>query len=392
MTVPSFRHATPALRTFCGDGALASLGRECDRLGLERVVILCGRSMSHQHADALADVESALASRLAGRFDRVAAHSPIPSVQAAATLLADVSADATVAVGGGSAIVTARAASIVLAEQRDIRELATSRGVDGRLVSPKLSAPKIASLVVPTTPTTAYAKAGSAVRDPETGDRLALYDPKSRAQSIFFDPKLALTAPSSLATGSALNTLSMAVEGLQSSTDDPLADALLAHALGIACEWLPRQVRDPADPEPRLRLMLAALLCGQGSDFAGGGLAQALSHAAGPRSNTSNGTVEAMLLPHTMRFNAPVVADRIANIARIIDLRAVPADATAESAVAGVGQVLREIGVPEHLRDVGVDQEALPEIVDHALDDWVLTQVPRPAGRDELLELLGEAW
>jgi hypothetical protein len=41
--------------------------------------------------------------------------------------------------------------------------------------------------------------------------------------------------------------------------------------------------------------MLAALLCGQGSDYVGGGLAQALSHAAGPRSSIANGVVEALL-------------------------------------------------------------------------------------------------
>jgi alcohol dehydrogenase class IV len=123
---------------------------------------------------------------------------------------------------------------------------------------------------------------------------------------------MALTAPVALAQASALNAFSMAVEGLQSDIEDPLAEALLTHALRMLAEWLPRLRSAPDDPEPRMRLMLAALLCGQGSDYVGGGLAQALSHAAGPRSSTSNGIVEALLLPYTMRYNAPVAGARLA--------------------------------------------------------------------------------
>lgn len=173
-------------------------------------------------------------------------------------------------------------------------------------ISPRLLAPKIPNWVVPTTPITAYAKAGSAVRDPDTGERLALFDPKTRAQGIFLDPAMALTAPAGLASAAALNAFAMAVESLQASPDDPLAEALLVHALRILVQWLPRLAAAPDDAEPRLRLMLAALLCGQGSDYVGGGLAQALSHAAGPRSSVANGVIETLLLPHTMRFNAPV--------------------------------------------------------------------------------------
>ena len=62
-----------------------------------------------------------------------------------------------------------------------MRDLCTTRGPDGRLSSPKLLAPKIPNWVVPSTPITAYAKAGTAVRDPDTDERLALFDPKTRA-------------------------------------------------------------------------------------------------------------------------------------------------------------------------------------------------------------------
>ena len=394
--VPQFQHATPAFRTFCGEDALAALPRELDRLGCNRAVIVCAPWV-HDYPHLMEALEAALGPRWAGCFDGVQEHSPVPAVEEARRSLEHARADAVIAVGGGSAIVTARAATILLAEKRDVRELCTRRQADGRLISPRLLASKIPNWVVPTTPITAYAKAGSAVRDPDPGERLALFDPKTRAQGIFLDPAMALTAPAGLVSAAALNAFAMAAESLQASPDDPLAEALLVHALRILVQWLPRLAAAPGDAEPRLRLMLAALLGGQGSDYVGGGLAQALSHAAGPRSSVANGVVEALLLPHTMRFNAPVTGAGLALIADALDNRSsadsTPAEITAEErAITAVERFLATLSVPARLRDAGVTQAALAEVADHAMDDWALTRVPRRVERPELDELLHAAW
>jgi alcohol dehydrogenase class IV len=388
---PRFQHVTPSFRTFCGENALAALPKELDRLGASRAVVVCAPWV-RDHPHVLAAIEKVLGARLAGCFDGVEDHSPVPAVEEARQSLERAAADAVIAVGGGSAIVTARAATILLAERRPVRDLCTRREPDGRLISPRLAAPKIPNWVVPTTPITAYAKAGSAVRDPNTGERLALFDPKTRAQGIFLDPALALTAPASLASSAALNAYAMAVESLQACPDDPLAEALLGHALRMLAQWLPRLHAAPGDAEPRLRLMLGALLCGQGSDYVGGGLAQALSHAAGPRSSVSNGVVEALLLPHTMRFNAPLTGPGLARVAETLDGR-FPDESTSDGqAIAAVEGFLAGLGIPARLRDVGLTRAALAEVADHTMDDWAITRAPRRVDRPALDELLDAAW
>ncbi len=381
------RHVTPAFRTFCGDDALAALPREFARVGAHRAVIVCIPAVV-QHTDAMQRLHQALGDRLVGQFEGVEEHSPLPSVEKARWFLAEHDADAVIAVGGGSSIVTARAATILLAEQRDIRQLCTHRDGTGRLVSPKLAAPKLPQWVVPSSPTTAYAKAGSAVRDPETGERLALYDPKSRAQGVMLDPVMALTAPPRLSWSAALNVFSMAVEGLLSRHVDPLADALLAHALRTVVTWLPRVAKEPEQAQPRLQLMLAALMSGQGSDHTGGGLAQALSHAVGPRSSAPNGVVEALLLPHGMRFAADVAGDRLAAIADYLGL----ADRSPDGVIAEIERLLAVFEAPTRLRDIGVDQESLDVAAEHALDDWAITSGPRVPNRQEVHQLLHDAW
>ncbi|MFE3828484.1 iron-containing alcohol dehydrogenase family protein [Streptomyces sp. NPDC059092] len=383
----NLRHTSPAYRTFCGDDALRALPRELARFGARRAVIVCGRAIT-RHPDALRDLHDALGDHLAGQFDGVTEHSPLPVVEQARRFLDEHRADAVVAVGGGSSVVTARAASILLAEKRDIRELCTRRGTDGRLISPKLTAPKIPQWVVPTTPTTAYAKAGSAVRDPVTGERLALYDPKTRAQGLVLDPALALTAPPSLVRSAALNVFAVAVEGLQSRHIDPLADAQLAHALRTVVTWLPRVRKEPDRAQHRLHLMLAALMSGQGSDHTGGGLAQALSHAIGPRSSAANGVVEALLVPHAMRFNAAAAGPRLTLLADLLNL----SDRSPAGTAAEVERLLTLFEVPTRLRDIGVPHDLLEEAADHAMEDWAVTTGPRVPSRDDIAELLANAW
>lgn len=386
-----FQHATPPFRTFSGEKALAALPKELDRLGRSRAVVVGGPWLAGFPAVARR-VEDALGPRLAGWFNDVEEHSPVPSVLAARDCLKALGADSVIAVGGGSSIVTARAATILLAESGDVKDLSTQRRPDGSLHSPRLEAAKIPNWVIPSTPITAYAKAGSAVRDPETGGRLALFDPKTRAQGVFFDPEVAGTAPLGLVTSAALNSFSMAIESLQAGADDPLADALLMHALRMLVEWMPRVRSEPNAPEPRLQLMAAALLCGQGSDYVGGGLAQAISHAAGPRSAVANGTVEAMLLPHTMQFSAPVTEPRMALIADILDPLGRGQGGEQDRAISGAKAMLVDLGLPQRLRDVAISRSAISAIVSHALEDWSITRVPRPVGPDDLTELLESAW
>jgi alcohol dehydrogenase class IV len=259
----NLRRITPAFRTFCGEHALDALPRELGRVGAQRAVVISVPPL-RDHPDAMSRLYAALGERLVGQFDGVVEHSPLPAVDQARQFLAAREADAVIAVGGGSSVVTARAATILHTEQRDIRELCTHRSADGKLVSPKLAKPKLPLWVVPTTPTTAYAKAGAAVRDPGTGERL----------------------------------------------------------------------------------------------------------------------------PHAMRFNADVIGHRAATLAAVLG-----------SDTSGSAGVIEEIerlsvtfGVPTRLRDIGVTDNALVEAADHAMDDWAITAGPRVPDREDVLELLTEAW
>ena len=387
----SFRHLTPPLRLFHGPDSLGMLGRELERVNSRRAVVFCGASLGREGSP-LDVVRAALGERCAGVFTNVQAHSPLPEVEAAAQALKRLEADAVVAVGGGSAIVTARAASILVAENGDARSLCTSRDPSGELKSPRLLAAKLPQLVVPTTPTTATVKAGSAVLDPVDGRRLALFDPKTRAQAVFIHPELIATPPRALVVSAGLNTLAMAVEGLMSGSGDPISDALLMHAMRLLASHLPTAARSDELPV-RADLMLASVMCGHGTDYTGAGIAIPLGHAISARFHIDNGLTNAIVLPCVLRFNASAASAGLEKLAAALGLTRSNGEPLIAMVVHAIEAIYDELGIPRRLRDVGVTRESLFDLAAVSMEDWFVRDNPRPVrGVSELQQVLEEAW
>jgi alcohol dehydrogenase class IV len=386
----SFTHIIPALRLFSGPDSLHQLYRELERIKSRRAVVMCGASMARSAELQL--ITTAMAERCAGVFSGVRAHSPVPVVEAAAQELQRLDADAVIAVGGGSAIVTARAASILMAEGRDAKTLCTTRDENGRLHSPKLVAPKLPQLIVPTTPTTAMVKAGSAVFDPVNIERLALFDPKTRAQAIFIHPQVILSAPRELIVSASLNTLVMSIEGLIARSGDPIADGLLMHALRLLAQHLPAAAQTD-DAAARSELMIAAVMCGQGSDYSGAGITTVLGHTIGARHELDNGIANAIMLAHVLRFNAGFADAGMQKVATALGLPTLQGEALVSAVINTVQKLFASLGVPPRLRDAGIPQAALPGFASAAMGDWFLSANPRAVtDASDLQQVLEAAW
>ncbi len=387
----SYQHVTPPLRIFSGENSLASLERELQRLGIERAVLFCGATLG-QPGSPVDLIRSALGNRLAAVFTGVKAHSPVPAVEVATQALREVDADGAIAVGGGSAIVTARGASILLAEGREPADLSTRQDANGKMTSPRLEAPKIPQIIIPTTPTTAIVKAGTALLDPATKMRMAMFDPKTRAQSVFIHPALVGSAPEELIISASLNTLAMSIEGLMSRNGDPIADGQLIHALRLAFQRLGNRT-ELSDPAARADLVVAAMLCGQGTDHSGAGVTTVLGHAVGGHFGVENGVANAIMLPHALRFNAAHAEAGLAKIGAALGLPADDPAALLEAVIDALARLTTGLGVPSRLRDVGVAQEDFAKIAEHAMKDWFLRGNPRPVNNAaQLQQLLVGAW
>ena len=120
----SFRFVGYPVRVHAGPDAISKLAEEVDRFKAQRVLVVCGQSVAGK-TDLVDRVKEALGERVAGVFAGGKTGSPVTSVLEGVAAARDVDADGIVAVGGGSAVVTARGITILLAEKGTAQELCT---------------------------------------------------------------------------------------------------------------------------------------------------------------------------------------------------------------------------------------------------------------------------
>ena len=388
------------IRIHGGDGVLSRLGEEVDRARGRRAFVVCGRTVAHD-TDLPGRVEDALGERFAGLFDGVKAGSPLPSVESGVSMAAEAGADTIIALGGGSAVVTARAIVILLAEGGRAQDHATQYPPGHPPVSPRLMKPKIPNIVVLTTPTTAATRAGTAVVDPETGHRVELFDPKTRPSALFWDTGALLTAPPSLCISAAASCLSGVLGGLQSERlPNPLVEGDLLQSLRLMRENLPLVSASPEDGQARLDLCAAAYLSNRASDSGPGGRALgvtgALAHSLDTRyPECSHGAAYSILTAPGMRINMEC---NLAGQSRLASLLGLANDGdddrqAAERAVEWTGQTYLDLGMPTMLRQVVVPQEGIEEIARDSMTDFAITRNVRPVRSPRDLEdLLRSIW
>ncbi|MEZ2391792.1 iron-containing alcohol dehydrogenase family protein [bacterium RCC_150] len=381
------RHVTSASTIYAGQRSLTALSRELARAGASSVLIVTSASLAGQQAHQL--LLEACDDLRVTTFEGVRQFSPTNVVSALAAVLDEVSADTIVVLGGGSAMVTARAAAVLVGERRPLQELFTYRDDDGRVVNPRMPRPKLPIWIVPSTPTPAISKAGAALRDFGTGERVAVFDPKARASGIVIDPTIVRSSPALLFIATAMNGLSMGVEGLLATSSDPFAEALLSQGVREIIENLPAVHADAGDWETRARVVMGAILTGQGSDYSGAGLALALSHEIAPHSTVAGGIVESILLPHTVGFALAAVPHRVRVIAQALDAD----DHTVDGIKTALRAFAARLGLPSRLRDIGIERARLQGALERSVLDWAMNpRMPRRASLGDMESIVAGAW
>ena len=396
-SIAPFRYRSFPLSLHAGKGSLEQLRGEVDRAKAKRALVVCGESVATK-TDLVRRIEANLGEKCAGVFAGVKASSPLPSVLAGTAAARAADADLIVAVGGGSAMVTARAIIILLAEKGDIHAICTQYPPGQAPVSPKLMAPKIPNILVVTTPSTAMTRAGTAVKDIESHHRLELFDPKTRHFAMIWDDDALATAPVDLYVSTAASSLSGILTGAAAPRTNPISHADLLHGLRLSLESLPILRSDPGNTTARMNLVAASFLSNRALDAMRSrafGIVSSFGHVIDTLyPHISHGDSHSLTTAWGMRFNLDETATGLARLAGALGVGAGLAEKeAARRAPDFVDDFYRGLGLPVRLRDAGIPRGDIARIAHDAMGDFYLHQNARKVRHEsELVALLEQMW
>jgi alcohol dehydrogenase class IV len=266
MSETAFRATVYPLRLYCGRQVIEQgLKEAVDRAGAKRAFVVCSASVNRR-TDTVRRIAAVLGDRYAGVYDGIEKDSTYVSVRAAKEAATAAGADLLIAVGGGSVMVANRVVAIFMAEPGDPFQIMTQYPEGKPAYSPRLLAPKLPIINIPTTPTSAMNRAGAGLKNPDLDHRMEYFDPKTRPQAVFLDEGALLSAPPELIRSTATTVFASHVAAMSQTEINPLAEASRNHAFRLAWRAYPRLVDELDNPAPRIDLSIAALLQNRAED------------------------------------------------------------------------------------------------------------------------------
>ncbi|MDB5878276.1 MAG: 4-hydroxybutyrate dehydrogenase [Variovorax sp.] len=302
------------------------------------------------------------------------------AVEAAAALYRDGDCDGIVAIGGGSPIDLAKGVALMATHPGPLSRYT------GMAAMPLIGAQTAPIVAVPTTAGTGSEVGRGALLCLRDGRKLVVVSPYLLPRRAICDPELTLSLPPALTAGTGMDALTHCVETFLSPRFNPPADAIALDGAARAWRWIERAVAHPGDIQARTEMMIAGIHGGLAFQK-GLGAVHALAHPLGALTEPllHHGTVNAVLLPAVLRFNAAHVGDKFARLAATFGLPA------AVDLPAAVSALCDRIGMPPSLRAMGVPADACDAVVAGALADHSLPTNPRPLDASALRTLFHEA-
>jgi maleylacetate reductase len=373
-----------------GMPAGAAVLAEAERLGAKRVFLVSGRSLGALADGPLQRVAAALGARHAGTFAAVRAHSPREDVIAAADAARAAGADLLVGIGGGSAIDAAKAVQVCL--WRDLRSPEAMEPFRGgapadiaRPIAPPADA--IRMLSVSTTLSAPEFTAMAGITDSATQAKQMFAHRLMVPRTAILDPGATLHTPAGLLYSTAIRSVDHAVECWCSPMATPATEALSLQGLTLLARALPMIHADPQALAPRLQAQfgmwqaVAALAAGVQT-----GASHGIGYALGAGFGVPHGHTSCVMLPAVMRWNAPINRER----QQALSVAMGAPDRPAHELVA---ELIRALGQPATLREVGLREEQLDLLAQRALAFAPVQANPRPIrGATDVREILALAW
>lgn len=361
-------------------GAIRTLPDELAAIGVARPLLVTDKGIA---AAGLLDKVYAVLPGGAGTplFDDTPPNPTEAAVLAGVRAYRDSNCDGLVAIGGGSSIDLAKGIALMATHPAPLEQYAAILGGVA-----KISAAVSPVVAIPTTAGTGSEVGRAALITLDDGRKLGFISPFLIPARAICDPDLTLGLPAALTAATGMDALTHCFETFLSPRVNPPADAIALDGAARAARFIERAVHDGNDRDARWQMMMASLQ--GGLTFQKGlGAVHAMSHPLGGLKSPvlHHGTLNAVILPAVLRFNAGHVGDKYARLRGALGL------AEGADLAAYVEGLNRRLGLPGSLGAMGVPESVLQRMVDGAVADHSSASNPRPVSRADYEALFIEA-
>ena len=298
-----------------------------------------------------------------------------------------INADAIVAVGGGSAMDTAKGISILMTNP-DRDDVVSLNGLSN---TKNKGLPMIA---LPTTHgTAAEVTINYVITDEERQIKMVCVDPHDIPVLSIVDSELMESLPKMTAAATGLDALTHAVEGYITKAHNTMSDMFHMRAIELIFKNLPAAVNEK-DPKAIENMALAQYMAGMGFSNVGLGIVHSMAHQLGAVYDTPHGIANAILLPTVMRFNGEVCWERFRDILVRIgrpDAANLGKEDVINTFVWMISELSKAVGVTMTVKDTGCKEEDIEMLADKAMEDPCKPGNPREVSKEDFVNLYKSA-
>lgn len=380
---------TATERVTLGVPAAEAIAEEVTNRGAKRVFILASSFLNRQ-TDEIRKIEAALGDRHAATHDGIQPHAPRGDVLTAANRARETGADLVVTVGGGS--VTDAGKILLICLKHNITSVGQFDDYrvrveeDGTVISPVFDGPDVRAICVPTTLSGGEFNPLSGATDESIKQKQPYTQRDMVPVCVVLDPAITVHTPEWLWLSTGVRSVDHATETLASFLSNDFCDGIADSALRLLADGLPRVKADPTDLDARLKCQIGAWQ--SMIPIIGGvpmGASHAIGHVLGGTCDVPHGYTSCVMSPYVQAFNASVNGERQKRISACLGDANRPASELLDA-------LIRGLGMPRTLKDVGVREDQLQLVSEYTLEDiWGRTNPRTIATPSDVMGILRTA-
>jgi len=289
--------------------------------------------------------------------------------------------DCVIGVGGGSVLDCAKLLAALTGSEQQLTEIV---GIG------LLKSRSIKLICVPTTSGTGSEMSPNAILlNEKTAAKSGIISPYLVPDSCYIDPVLTVSLPARLTAETGMDALSHCIEAYTNKFAHPAVDTYALRGIKLIADNLEKAYNDGSDLEARSALSLGSMYGGLCLGPVNTSAVHALSYGLGGKFHVAHGLANAILLPEVLRFNMPASPERHAAVALALGVAPQETDeATALAGIVRLQEISRACGIPQHLSEIGITEEVLPELADIAMNvTRLLKNNPRVVTKEDAIEI-----